>query len=120
MKHRLVTAALALLFVGAAFAAGPYRSGAVIGASISGITALASILALGWFARGAQPIQRALAVLTAGFLLRILLVALGVVAVVRGGGNIVAFVVAFFVPYFVFTAIEGLYVHSLRGTGPTA
>ena len=39
----------------------------------------------------------------------------------RVGESIVGFVVAFFVPYFVFAAVEGLFVHSLnRGTGPTA
>jgi hypothetical protein len=121
VKHQLVTAALAVAFVLLALAAGAHRRGAVVGAAISGATALGSILALARFARGPKPVQRALAVLTVGFLVRILLVALGVVAVVRAGESIIGFVVAFFVPYFVFAAVEGLYVHSLgRGTGPTA
>jgi uncharacterized protein YraI len=41
--------------------------------------------------------------------------------VTRAGESAVAFVVAFFVPYFAFAAVEGLFVHSLnRRTGPTA
>jgi hypothetical protein len=123
MKHPLLTAALAVVFVLAALAAGPaHRKGALIGAMLSGVTALVSIVAMGLFARGGgKPVQRALAVMTGAFLLRILLVALGTFAVVRAGESIVAFVVAFFVPYFVFAAVEGAYVHSLsQGTGPTA
>jgi hypothetical protein len=55
------------------------------------------------------------------FLVRIVLVALGTFFVVRAGESVYAFVVAFFVPYFIFSAIEGAFVHSLsRGTGPTA
>ena len=121
MKHQLVTAALALAFVLVALAAGVHRRGALVGATISGTTAVASILALGRFSRGSKPIQGALAVTTVFFLVRIVLVALGVVLVQRAGESIIGFVVAFFAPYFVFAAVEGLFVHSLnRGTGPTA
>jgi hypothetical protein len=122
MKHPLLTAALAVVFVLAALAAGPgHRKAALIGAAVSGATALGSILAMGRFARGGKPVQRALAVMTVAFLLRIVLVALGTFAVMRAGESMVAFVVAFFVPYFVFAAVEGAYVHSLnQGTGPTA
>jgi hypothetical protein len=121
VKYQLLTAALAIAFVLGALAAGAHRRGALLGAAISGATALASIVALSRFGRGAKPVQRALAVLTVTFLARILLVALGVVAVIHAGESIVGFVVAFFVPYFVFAAVEGLFVHSLsRGTGPTA
>jgi hypothetical protein len=121
VKYLLVTASLATGFVLVALAAGAHRRGALIGATISGVTALGSMLALARFGRGPKPVQRALAILTVGFLLRIVLVALGVVAVARGGESIIGFVVAFFVPYFVFAAVEGLYVHSLgRETGPTA
>jgi hypothetical protein len=122
MKHQLATAALALGFVLAALASGSYRRGALVGAAISGLTALASIVAMGRFARsGAKPVQRALAVMTVTFLARIVLVAVGTILVVRAGESALAFVVAFFVPYFVFAAVEGLFVHSLnRGTGPTA
>ena len=44
---------------------------------------------------------------------RLLLVGLGAVSVVRAQGSILAFVVAFFVPYFAFTAVEGSYVSAL-------
>lgn len=121
MKHQLVTAALAIGFVLLALAAGAHRRGALVGATISGATALASILALGKFGNGPKPIPRALAIMTVAFLVRIVLVALGVVYVQRAGESIFGFVIAFFVPYFVFAAVEGLFVHSLnRGTGPTA
>jgi hypothetical protein len=122
MKHQLLTAAIALGFVLAALATGAHRKGALVGAAISGVTAVGSIVAMGRFARsGNKPVQRALAVMTVAFLLRILLVALGLFAVVRAGESVVAFVVAFFVPYFVFAAVEGAFVHSLgRGSGPTA
>lgn len=122
MKHLLLTAALAVAFLAAALAAGVHRKGALMGAAMSGATALASIVAMARFARtGAKPVQRALAVMTVTFLVRIVLVALGTFAVVRAGESIVAFVIAFFVPFFVFAAVEGAYVHSLnQGTGPTA
>jgi hypothetical protein len=121
VKHQLITGVLALGFLAAALATGVHRRGALLGAAISGATALGSILAIARFGRGPKPVQRALAVLTVTFLVRILLVALGVVLVQRAGESIIGFVVAFFVPYFVFAAVEGLFVHSLnRGTGPTA
>jgi uncharacterized YccA/Bax inhibitor family protein len=121
MKHQVLTAAIALAFVVAALAAGEHRRGALIGAAVSGLTALGSILAMARVARtGLKPVQGALAVMTVAFLVRIVLVALGTVFVMRAGESIVAFVVAFFVPYFVFAAVEGAFVHSLnRGTGPT-
>jgi uncharacterized YccA/Bax inhibitor family protein len=122
VKHQIATAAIAVAFVLAALAVGPHRRGALVGASISGLTAVGSILAMSRFARsGRKPVQRALAVMTVAFLVRILLVALGTVAVMHAGESIVGFVVAFFVPYFVFAAVEGAFVHSLgREPGPTA
>lgn len=121
MKYLLATAALAAAFVLVALASGAHRRGALVGAAISGATALASIGALARFGRGPKPVKRALAVVTVTFFVRIVLVALGVVLVQRSGGSVAGFVVAFFVPYFVFAAVEGLYVHSLnRGTGPIA
>jgi hypothetical protein len=121
VKHQLLTAAFAIGFLAVALLAGAHRRGALIGAGISGATALASIVALARCSRGTKPVQSALAVITIAFLVRIVLVALGVYAVLSAGESIVGFVVAFFVPYFVFAAIEGLFVHSLsRGTGPTA
>lgn len=121
MRHQLVTAVVAVAFVGLALASGAHRRGAVIGASISGLTAVLSILAMSRFARGSKPVQRALAVMTSAFLLRLVLVGVGTIAVARAGASVYGFVVAFFVPYFVFSAIEGAFVHTLsRGTGPTA
>jgi hypothetical protein len=119
MKHQLVTAALAVAFLAASLAAGAHRRGALLGAGISGATALGSILAMARVARsGAKPVQRAIAVMAVAFLVRILLVALGTWVVVRAGESIVGFVVAFFLPYFVFAAVEGAFVHSLhRGSG---
>lgn len=123
MRHQLITAIAAVSCVGVALLAGPtLRRGAVVGAAISGVTALGSILAMGRFGRGGgKLVQRAVAVMAVAFLVRILLVALGTFFVVRAGESVYAFVVAFFVPYFIFSAIEGAFVHSLsRGTGPTA
>ena len=70
MKHQLVTAALALgVRARRARRRASYRRGALVGAAISGLTALASIVAIGRFARaGAKPVQRALAVMTVAFL----------------------------------------------------
>jgi hypothetical protein len=122
VKHQLLTAAIAAAFVLLAFLAGAHRRGALVGAGISGVTAVLSILLVGRSARGAKPVQKALAVMTVTFLLRIVLVALGTVLVARAGESIVGFVVAFFVPYFVFAGVEASYIHSLRhqGSGPTA
>jgi hypothetical protein len=72
-------------------------------------------------ARARKPLQAAMAVMAAMFLLRILVVAVGTVVIVRAGDSVVAFIVAFFVPYFIFAAIEGAYLHALnRGTGTPA
>ncbi len=122
MKHPLLTTTLAVAFVVVALASGAYRRGAFVGAAASGVTAVASILAMGHFARGTvKPVQRAFAVMTIAFLVRIVLVAAGTFAVARAGESIVGFVIAFFVPFFVFAGVEAAYVHSLsRGTGPTA
>jgi hypothetical protein len=122
VRHQLVAALTALGFVALALLSGAHRRGAVVGATISGLTGVASIFAMGRFARGGgKVVQKALAVMALAFLVRILLVALGTFAVVRAGESVVGFVAAFFLPYFVFSAIEGAFVHSLnRGTGPTA
>jgi hypothetical protein len=121
LKYQLLILALALAFVLAALASGPYRRGALVGATVSGATAIASMLALARTARRSKALKWAIAVITVTFLVRIALVGAGVVLVHRAGESILGFVVAFFVPYFIFAAVEGLYVHSLnRGTGPTA
>ena len=121
MRYQAVTTAIAALALVLALLAGEHRRGALVGATISGLTAIASILAMGRAARGKKPTQAAVAVMAIAFLGRLVLVGLGTVAVARAGESIIGFVVAFFVPYFVFSAVEGAFVHSLRrGTGPTA
>jgi hypothetical protein len=116
LKSHLVAAAfVAALALGLALLAGDAaQRPALIGAAIASGTALASLYAFGHFASGPhRPLQRALVVFGVTFLARLLLVGAGVAAVARTGGSVVAFVVAFFVPYFVFTAIEGSYVSAL-------
>ncbi|HEY6098711.1 MAG TPA: hypothetical protein VIW03_04740, partial [Anaeromyxobacter sp.] len=71
--------------------------------------------------RPEKAMKGALLVMVVAFLVRIVLVALGAALVARGGENVVAFIVSFFVPYFAFSAIEISYLHSMRQTpGPTA
>jgi hypothetical protein len=120
MKFQIVTVVTAALFVAAASFAGEHRGAAVTGAAIAGATAVASILAMARVTRGApkNATKNALAVMVIFFLVRLLLVAVGTVRSGRAGA--IAFVVAFFVPYFAFTAVEGLYLHSIRRTGTTA
>jgi hypothetical protein len=118
VKWTLATAALALLFVGLAAVTGPHANGALIGAGIAGVSGLATMLAIGRVAGSRKPMQAALAVMTLGFLVRLLLVALGTALVARSGESVFAFVIAFFVPFFVFAGLEAAHVHSLRhGTG---
>ena len=119
MKFQLAAVALAAAFLGLAAASGEYRFGALVGSAIAGLTGLASILALRFTARAAKATQAALAVVVVGFLVRLVLLALGTVAVVRGGGHVIAFVIAFFVPFFAFVALEATYVHTLRQPGET-
>jgi len=112
-----LVAALALA-IGAAAGAGAGLAGAAI-ASVTALASLAGFMLLG--RSGSRPLQKALAVFVGMFLLRLLLVALGLVHVTRAGESVTAFVVAFFVPYFAFAAIEGSYVHALgRSLGRTA
>ena len=121
-RHLAQSLLVAVAAVGLALAVGSYRRAALVGAVSASFTGVASILTMGRFAgRGARVVQRALAVMVGAFLVRIVLVALGTVLVGRAGENVFAFVIAFFVPYFIFAAIEGAFVHSLsRSTGPTA
>jgi hypothetical protein len=114
VKFPLAATLLAAAFLGLAAASGEHRFAALTGAAIAALTGLGSVLALTLTARAARPIQVALAVVVGGFLLRLVLLALGTVAVVRAGASVVAFVVAFFVPFFAFVALEAAYVHTLR------
>jgi hypothetical protein len=122
VKHQLLAVIAAFAFVALALLSGAHQRGALLGAAISGLTGVASILAMGRFARGGlKVVQRALAVFVVAFLVRLALVGLGVFLVVRSGASVVAFVVAFFVPYFALSLIEGAFIHSLtRESGPTA
>jgi len=117
----LLLAAIAAATALAIAAVVPASGSALLGAGIAAGTALASLLAFAFLGNGAKPMQRALAIFVATFLVRMVLVALGLWAVHRAGGSLLAFVVAFFLPYFVFAAIEGGAVHALgRNTGRTA
>jgi hypothetical protein len=118
VKWTLATLVLSLVFLGVAALSGRHAVGALVGAAIAGVTGLASMFAIGRTAGTKKPMQAALAVMTIGFLVRLILVALGTVLVVRSGESIVAFVVGFFVPFFVFAALEAAHIHTLRpGTG---
>jgi hypothetical protein len=119
----VVATALAVAVLAIALASGAtYRRGAVVGAGIASLTALASLFAMARSARRpAGQMKGALAVMVVAFLVRIVLVALGAGLVVRAGEHVVAFIVAFFVPYFAFSTIEAAFLHSLRRTpGSTA
>ncbi|HET6411157.1 MAG TPA: hypothetical protein VFG53_03780 [Anaeromyxobacter sp.] len=113
----VVLAALALSLV-----AGPHRRAALVGAALSGAAGLVSIEAMGRVAsRGAPVLQRALLVMAIGFLLRIVLVALGTVLVVKSGESIWGFVTAFFVVYFLLAGVEGDYLRRQgQSAGPSA
>lgn len=77
------------------------------------MTALASLLLMRRGANAENPVQAALLVVVLMFLARILVVALATITVIRGGDSVYGFVVAFFVTYFGFAAIEGAYVRGL-------
>jgi hypothetical protein len=121
-SHLLAAAGVAALALGVALLAGDAARPALIGAAIASGTGIASLAAFGHFGKSAaQPVQKALLVFTAMFLARLVLVGAGVAAVARSNQSVVAFVIAFFVPYFAFTAIEGSYVSALgRGMGKPA
>ncbi len=119
---RPVSLALLLTFfaIAGALLSGAHRRGALLGAGGSSFTALASLLLLRASSRARRPMQAAVAVMALSFLVRILLVALGTALVVRAGESVPGFVVAFFVPFFLFAALEGAYVHALGRTSRTA
>lgn len=120
-RHLGFTTLVAAAALAASFVSGDHRRPALVGSLIASVTAVGSLVAMGRFSRSRSSVSGAMAVMVVAFLLRIVLVALGTVLVARAGENIFAFVIAFFVPYFIFAAIEGSYLHGLsRGTGPTA
>jgi len=122
VRHQLWALAVVLAALGVALLAGPYRTGALVGAAISGAAGLLSIRAMGRApSLGARVTQRALLVMAIGFLVRLVLVALGTVLVVRTGESVPGFVIGFFVVYFVLAGIEGAYVQRLgRRAGNSA
>ncbi len=122
MKHQAWALAVVIAALALSLVAGPYRRGALVGAAISGAAGLLSIRAMGRSpARGANLTKQALLVMTVGFLVRIVLVALGTVLVVHTGESVPGFVTAFFVVYFILAGIEGAYVQNLgRRTGTSA
>ena len=118
MRYQAIAAAFAGLVLALALASGSsYRRAAAIGGGIASLTALGSLFAMARAARRPEDqLKGALLVMVVAFLARILLVAAGVVVVQRAGESVVAFIIAFFVPYFVFSGIEAAYLHSLRRT----
>ncbi len=116
----LLGLALALTAVAVA-AAVPWRRGALPGALGASLTGLASLFLMRRSARAARPVQASLLVMALMFLVRIAVVALATILVARAGASVAAFLTAFFVPYFLFTAVEGLLFASLaRAPGRTA
>ena len=115
-RHLVAALFVAALALGLGAAAG--AEAGLVGAAIASLTALASLAGFRLLGRsGSKPLQKALLVFVAMFLVRLVLVALGLIHVTRAGESAVAFVVAFFVPYFAFVALEGAFIHSLRRTG---
>jgi hypothetical protein len=120
-RHLVLTLAIAVAALAAALVSGAHRRGALVGGVCSSVTAVASLAFMQRGARARKPLNAAMAVMVVMFLVRILVVALGTAIIVRSGESVFGFIIAFFVPYFTFAAIEGWYLHSLsRGTGPTA
>lgn len=120
-RHFRLGVLFALVAILAALATGPYRPGAFLGAVGSSASGLASLLFMKRSARARKPLQAGLAVMALMFLARILVVAASTVAVVRAEASVPAFVVGFFVPYFIFIAIESAYLGALgRATGTSA
>lgn len=119
MRHPTAALIAALAFVGLALVTGQHWQGALLGAALSGVTGVASVFAVGAVSGRRGGMNGALAVMAAGFLVRVLLVSLGTVAAVKAGLSVPGFVVGFFVPFFALVAIEAAYVHRLgRGATP--
>lgn len=116
MKAHLIRAALVALVAVALSALGGVPG--LVGSITAVATALASLGAMARFSRKAKkPVQTTLAIVVTMFLVRLLLVAAGTAFVARTGQNVVPFILAFFIPYFAFVAIEGAFVHSLAHPG---
>lgn len=114
MRHEAWALWVVIAALASAALAGSHRTGALIGAGISGATGLLSMRAMARFAsRAEKPVHQALAVVAVGFLVRLVLVALGTILVVKTGQSVGGFVVAFFLVYFLLAGIEGAYVQGI-------
>jgi hypothetical protein len=113
-NHLLLALAVTAVALAASLLAGSATRPALLGAAIASATALASLWA---YARPrsarTKPVQQALLVFVVMFMVRLVLIAAALALVVRSGQSVIAFVIAFFVPYFAFTAIEGSLLASL-------
>jgi hypothetical protein len=115
-SHALLALFVTIAAVGSALASGAHRRPALVGAVAAALTAAASLGAMAFAARGAaKPVQAALLVTVSMFLVRVVLLGAATAVLSRAGESILPFVIAFFVPYFAFAAIEAAFVHSLRG-----
>lgn len=111
----LLTAAVAAAALLVSLLSGAHRGGALVGSATASVTAIASLAAMAAVSRtGKRTVNGPLAVMVTAFLVRLVLVSVGCILVVRASGSVVAFVLAFFVPFFAFSAIEAAFVHSLR------
>jgi hypothetical protein len=123
VRYPLIATVVAVAVLAIALASGAtYRRGALVGAAIASLTALASLFAMARSARRpGSELKGPLVVMVVAFLVRIVLVAIGAALVSRAGEHVIAFIVAFFVPYFAFSTIEAAFLHSLRRSpGSTA
>ncbi len=120
-SHKAWAVAVVVTALLGALASGAHRTGALAGVALGGVPGLLSIAAMGRWAGASGKVQGALAVLVLGFLARLLLVAVGTIAVVKTGASVPGFVLGFFVVFFALAAIEGAYVQRLgRRTGSSA
>jgi hypothetical protein len=120
-RHLALAAAVAAAALSVA-AALPSSGPALLGVGIAAVTGFASLVGFGLFGRsGRRPLQAALAVFAVMFLVRVVALALGVVAVTRAGWSPLPFALAFIASYLAFAAIEGGFVHALgRRAGKSA
>lgn len=115
MKHLALTIALAIAFTLVALASGAYRRAALVGSATMSLSAIGSLLLMRRAARGpGKPMQRVLLAFVLVFLVRIVLVAGATALVGMAGESAWALVLALFIPYFVFSAVEWSYLHSVR------
>lgn len=120
-RHLALAAVVAAVALSVA-ASLPSSAPALLGAGIAAATGFASLVGFGLFGRsGRRPLQAALAVFVVMFLVRVVALALGVMAVTRAGWSPLPFALAFIASYLAFAAVEAAFVHALgRRTGESA